>query len=103
MYINEIQPTMRKIVNILTALGYQTTDSGDGVLNVEAGMEEALEVPHVMMVVETDNLINEAEKLHEYIATRVKPSCDFYCEIAYSTADKKCVLMLMGVRDEDLL
>lgn len=46
-----IQPTMHRTVRWMRKLGFHTTDSGDGVTNVEAGMEGALEVPHVVATV----------------------------------------------------
>jgi hypothetical protein len=42
-----LNPGIRGIVRLLRALGLNTTDSGDGVTNVAAGMEFALDVPHV--------------------------------------------------------
>ena len=104
VYISEIQPTMKKLVNLLTALGYQTTDSGDGVLNVEAEMEHALNVPHVFMTIDKNlNPIDVAHKLHDEMKTRVKSAVNFYCEVSYSTWDNTSVLGLFGVTDTDLV
>jgi hypothetical protein len=47
-----INPGVRKLVKYLREAGVNTTDSGDGITNVKAGMEGALTVPHVHCVVE---------------------------------------------------
>lgn len=45
---NDIQPRMRPLVRFLRLqLKLDTCDSGDGVENVEAGMECAVDYPHV--------------------------------------------------------
>jgi hypothetical protein len=59
-----IHPAILPIVRRLRANGYVTTDSGDGVTNVEAGMEGALPFPHVVCRVAPTNLVSEANRLH---------------------------------------
>ena len=41
----DIQPTMTRTVSWLQNLGYRTTDSGDGILNVEAGTYRRKTIP----------------------------------------------------------
>lgn len=45
--LSVIHEKMRPVVALLNANGFTTTDSGDGVTNVELGMEGALPFPHV--------------------------------------------------------
>lgn len=47
--LEKIQPKMRPVVEFLNQNGFKTTDSGDGVTNVEAGMEGAMNFPHVVV------------------------------------------------------
>ena len=100
-YIDEIQPRMKRTVAWLQSLGFQTTDSGDGVTNVEAGMEGALDFPHVMMSVPPPlRLIQESERLLE--TCRLVGIQGFKIEASYDPDDSSCILMLTGVTDESL-
>ena len=97
---NKINPGIRKLVRRLRAARFATTDSGDGVTNVKAGMEGALAVPHVFMVVSTCDLAAEADRLR-----RLVRSWGVSCEeitASYNPEDKIGVLALMGVEDSDI-
>lgn len=102
-----IHPRMRKLVAFLNDNHFVTTDSGDGVINVDLGMEEALDYPHVVMVVEESaDLIKEADylitllKAHGVLLRQGDP--EKWLEASYNPADGVAVLFLGGVSDEDL-
>jgi hypothetical protein len=94
---DEIQPTMRKTVAWLQELGYDTVDSGDGVLNVKAGMEGALDFPHVAMVIDAGKIVEEAQRLLKaLIATGIQGG---KVEANYDPADGLAIMTLMDVTD----
>lgn len=47
--LDTIDPGVRRLVRWLRAMGFDTTDSGDGVTKPAAGDVEALTVPHVFI------------------------------------------------------
>lgn len=96
-YIDEIQPTMRRLVTWLQGMGFKTCDSGDGVLNVEAGMEGALDYPHVFMTVDPAKMLEEAHRLHRACATAGLWDADI--EVCYKPSDGLAILMLTEVTD----
>jgi hypothetical protein len=65
--LDRVQTTMRHLVAWLNDNGFQTTDSGDGVTNVEAGMEGAASFPHVWIAVSPENLVSEAQRLRHLL------------------------------------
>ena len=97
--IETINPGVRKLVQLLRDLGFATTDSGDGVTNVEAGMEGALDIPHVFMKV---NHEREANRLMTFLGierVRIEPGMIQY---SYDPSDGSRILALYGVSDKDL-
>lgn len=67
-YVDRIQPTMRRTVAWMQRMGFDTCDSGDGVLNVAAGMEDALDVPHVFAFVPaSDSMQRMADLLAAHV------------------------------------
>lgn len=109
-YITEIQPTMQRLVALLQGWGYETTDSGDGVLNVEAGMEGALDYPHVLIRYghkrpknSTDDLVFAAYDLRDRLYKVVRPMIAVVVEASYSTADEIAILSVSGLTDKDLM
>lgn len=97
-YIDEIQPTMKMTVAWLRGLGFITIDSGDGVLNVEAGMEGAMDFPHVFMRVDPSKMVEQAKTLLE--ACQNLKIEEAQIEVSYSPSDGLAVLSLIGVTDE---
>lgn len=96
---NLIQPRMRQTVRWLRSMGFDTCDSGDGVTNVEAGMEDALEMPHVMMTVKKANMIYEADRLyHACLETKIHGKI----EASYDPEDESAIIILYDVTDEML-
>lgn len=86
---DDVQETMRPLVKWMRDLGYETTDSGDGVANVEMGMEDALEVPHVFAFLDGADAISEADRLFEALGVI---GVEAQVEVSYSPNDRKHVL-----------
>jgi hypothetical protein len=108
MNFNEINPGIVKIVAMLQANGFNTVDSGDGVTNVELELEDALEFPHVFMVVDPDKLVTESQRLYDLLepAANFNPDVEMIpdqplgtIEVSYSPVDKSCVMALSGLDD----
>jgi len=60
--LSSIDPGIRRLVALLRAHGFETTDSGDGV--TKPADERALDIPHVFSVVaDRHQLIAEADRL----------------------------------------
>jgi len=65
-----LTPGIRNTVKWLREQGFNTTDSGDGVTNIQAGMEGALDIAHVHIVLEDPTqLVPEARRLY-YVLQR---------------------------------
>lgn len=108
--IAALDPGIRRTVAWLRDHGFDTTDSGDGVTKLETGVmdpEDVLDVPHVVMVTEPDELVTWAKRLaHELSARgidlvpegRGEPTLS----ASYDPANGSSVLILYGVNDEML-
>ena len=97
-----LTPGIRKTVLWLRENGFETTDSGDGITNVEAGMECALDIPHVIMTVTPLTLVTRARDLCLLVEKRgieVRPGM---IQSSYDPADGSAVLALYGISDGDL-
>lgn len=104
-----LNPGIRKTVEWLRSEGFVTTDSGDGETNPAEGMEDALEFPHVIMVVRQEEIVQEAERLMGLLDDKgieILPMSDDgsqpAIEATYDPADESAVLMLFGVDDKKL-
>lgn len=99
--INAVQPAMRQTVRWLRAMDMNTTDSGDGVTNVEAGMESALDFPHVFIT--TTPLLGLAEAdiiwgaMRRYGLDQIE---EVSVEAMYSPDDRKVIIAVYGITDE---
>lgn len=99
-----IQPAMRQTVRWLRNMGMNTTDSGDGFTNVEAGMEFALDLPHVFIV--TTPLLGYLDAntiwgvMCRYGLDKIE---GVLVESTYSPNDKKVVIAVYGVTDDLLV
>ena len=61
-----LNPGIRMLVQFLNEQGFETTDSGDGKTNVESGMECAMDVPNVHMIVRpADRIVHESRRLYD--------------------------------------
>lgn len=99
--IANVQPTMRRTVAFLRAMGLDTTDSGDGVANVQAGMEGSLAFPHVCAVVDGESALRRAEKLAATLREMLVPD-NVSVEVAYSSKDGKTILTVLNLCDANL-
>lgn len=109
--LEKLNPGIRRTVAFLREHGFDTSDSGDGHTNVAAGMEGALDVPHVVVPAGPCSLIGEAARLHSLLRLRgidVAPNGrrdpegeDGAAEIhaIYDPADGSAVIVLLGVDD----
>lgn len=91
----EVSPGIQYAVRRMRDWGYQTTDSGDG-SNFEAGMECALEFPHVFAQLEDLNFAFTQANNLQYLLEKEFPGKDVTVEMSYSPIDKVCVLMAYG-------
>jgi hypothetical protein len=108
MNFNEINPGIVKLVAMLQAHGFNTTDSGDGVTNVPL-MECVLETPHVFMKVDPDKMIAESNRLYELMRDKanfdqdiemIPPQPTGAIEVSYSPIDKTAVIALLNLDDD---
>ena len=97
-YTDEIQPTMVRTVAWLQRHGFRTCDSGDGVLNVDAGMDGALDFPHVFAKVQPNMMVDDADHLRR-LATAAGMGGTVEC--SYSPDDGTATVALYGVTDAD--
>lgn len=59
-----LTPGIRRTVALVRSWGFETTDSGDGVTNVQAGMDGAMTVPNVYIHVrDPEHLLRESQGL----------------------------------------
>lgn len=102
-----INPGIVRTVALLNRLGFETTDSGDGKTNVEAGMEEALDFPHVVIRSCKRDLARDADGLVaelEHIGVKLSPQGQgpVWIEATYDPADGTALVMLCGLDDAAL-
>lgn len=68
--IDALDPGIRDLVIALNDAGFQTTDSGDGVSKAEdIENEDALPWAHVSIRVHPEDMIEEADRLSEWMLT----------------------------------
>lgn len=95
-----LDPGIRETVRWLRDRGYSTTDSGDGVTKREAiAAGEALDEPHVFMVVKPSEMVRSARTLRVHLKMRGVPH---RIEASYEPESDVSILMLFGVNDETL-
>lgn len=104
-----ITPGVRRLVAYLNRQGFRTTDSGDGVTNVAAGMEGAMPFPNVAIEPGAPEALHtDAHALLLLLADigiRVHPINDgsVPCiQATYDPADESGVILLTGVDDSML-
>lgn len=95
---DELDPGIRRTVQLLRDAGFETTDSGDGRSKGDAGED----YPHVHMVVPRSSALDEADRLlqctHQWFIDPCMPTI----QMTYSPLDGVCVLSLYSVCDADL-
>ena len=89
---------MVRTVAWMQSLGFRTTDSGDGRINVQAGMEGALPFPHVVAIID-DPLEMVAESWRLLDACKAAGLTGARIEASYSPCDGVALVMLYGVED----
>lgn len=100
---DEITPGVRKLVRLLRDAGFVTIDSGDGVTNVEAGMEGALELPHVHIMTTRDTMIDEAYRLQRTVDDALPAGRGIsQVQAMFDPADGIATLSVFGINDKDL-
>lgn len=95
--LNALDPGIRRLVVALRDAGFETTDSGDGVSKPDVG--RVFDVPHVIMVIHTNAIVAEAQRLVEtlgHLGVRVKPGV---VQAHYDPADGVATLGVFGVND----
>ena len=97
-----LTPGIRETVRWLRSLNFHTTDSGDGVTNVAAGMEGALDVPHVHALVHHENMKDEAYRLAREVQLRGLVLEPGMIDLRFDPCDRVALLSLYGVNDEAL-
>jgi hypothetical protein len=100
--LNELDPGIRLTVRLLRALGFETTDSGDGESKAEAIRDgEALDMPHVFMRVAPERMVEDADHLALVLSSRML-SLELpvgSIEVSYSPIDRSAILALYGIDD----
>lgn len=101
-----IAPNIRRVVKMLRSGGFETTDSGDGVTNVAAGMECAVDFPMVA-IKPAGALEIEATRLLVFLREHglvIEPQGhDAPCiQASFDPVDGSAVILLIGVHDEML-
>ena len=98
-----LNPGINEVVSFLRDNGFDTCDSGDGLTNVNEGMEGALPWPHVHCKISQHTLVSQADKLalltHHL---REKENSGFLLpqiEATYFPLDQACVLTFVNVNN----
>jgi hypothetical protein len=99
-----LTPGVRRLVVALRARGFETTDSGDGVANVEADMEGALTVAHVHIPVRRALLISESHRLQDALDELLRMDCRglVHVQAMYAPRDGIATLSVFGAVDSML-
>jgi hypothetical protein len=98
----KLTPGVARLVNTLRALGWETTDSGDGITNVAAGMEGALPFPHVVVQLHSNqDQRNAAWRMRHHIEA-IATLEGVAIEATYSPLDSTSLLMVYYVDDSKL-
>lgn len=99
----DLDPGVRRTVAWLRALGFVTTDSGDGVSKAEAIAEgEAMEFPHVVMVSTPEALHQDATMLLVRLQEASVDPDAFQIEATYDPFRGSAIILLSGVNDSML-
>jgi len=99
---DDLDPGIREMVRWLRTLGFNTTDSGDGVTKKEAIADgDALDMPHVAITCPPYRMVNEAQRLMKAITDRIGGGSIEPGDItaSFDPADDSAVIMLVGIDD----
>ncbi len=97
-----LTPGVRRLVAWCNANGFETTDSGDGATNVTAGMECALDFPHVIITCRPEQLVARSQSLKSYLGRVGVNMAPVSIEAVYSPVDGHAHILLHGLDDSGL-
>jgi hypothetical protein len=104
-----LDPGVRAIVRTLRALGFVTTDSGDGVSKPPAwyqpdaqGLTEALDVAHVVCQVDRATFFAEADRLAAVVKRFGTCGIAWVVEATYNAPDGPYLLLARARSPEEL-
>ncbi len=97
-----LTPGIRKTVLWLRSLGFDTTDSGDGVTNVEAEMEGAIDIAHVHIQTTPLKMVSVARNLQDAVEAKGIKLEAGMIQATYDPVDHSAIVSLYGVSDEML-
>jgi len=110
--IEGLDPGVNRLVNLLRSVGFETTDSGDGVTKFVPGSgwdrDELIEAPHVFIQVMRGEVIRESERLVRVLALHgvevkaINTDGDPFIQASYDPVNGVGILELYNVTDEDL-
>lgn len=118
--IEALDPGIRRIVLWMRGLGFETTDSGDGVTKPARGEDWTEGVPHVYAVLpslsQAPQLVKHLTDALEHRGFRLVQACsdgkgnvvdqpkhgDVWVQVTYDAANGVTVLSLHGARDDML-
>jgi hypothetical protein len=107
--LDTLDPGIRRTVAWLRSLGFDTTDSGDGVAKPTGGDECAEATPHVYMRIEYRMLFSSVERLmgnvEHVLGVKVVPhghEGGVWLQATYDPGDGSTVMSLHGVDDSML-
>lgn len=92
LVIEDTDPGIRDLVIALRGVGFNTTDSGDGVSKPPD--ERTFEMPHVIISTERFGLLDEADRLQAWLDDNGHAS--FKVEASYAPRDKTALLLVLG-------
>lgn len=111
-YIDQIQPTMTRVCALVNEIvgrlfmGLKTTDSGDGVTNVAAGMECALTKAHVVVPCPPEAALRVVERLGAGLRSRGvsldDPESGASVEASWQFGCKAALVTVWNLTDADL-
>lgn len=101
-FYSKLNPGIRDVVRLLRENGFITTDSGDGVTNVQAGMEGALKIPHVVCRTGEDFIIMEANRMFDLLKSKGIDVGPGQIESVYCPLQKIVTITLWGITNTDL-
>ena len=106
----ELDPGIREVVRFLRENDFETTDSGDGLTKLAgmspeeiAAQDEVIPEPHVFIVTERGEMLDEADRLHGLFVAVGFEEDAIGVQALYSPGDGVPILMLTGVSDAAFL
>lgn len=95
---DKLDPGIRATVRRIHSWGFSTTDSGDGVTKPAAGDEDALDEPHIHILVDPERGIAEAARLRMCLSMHSLSTVG-HIQFTYSPDDGIGILSLYGIDD----